>query len=47
MWALLTICFLLEVYTGCGGDSEDGLLIALTAPSSFPPKKKTQQEKTD
>lgn len=47
--ALLTILFRLEVYTGCGGDSKDGLLITLTAPSGFPPakKKKTQWGKTD
>lgn len=38
--ALLTVCFRLEAYTGCGGDSEEGLLIALTAPSGFPPPKK-------
>lgn len=35
--ALLTVRSPLEAYTGCGGDTEDGLLIALKAPSSSPP----------
>lgn len=40
MQALLTVHFRLEACTGCGRDSEDGLLITLTAPSGFLPHKK-------
>lgn len=38
--ALLTVHFRLEARTGCGRDSEDGLLITLTTPSGFSPHKK-------
>lgn len=38
--ALLAVHFRLEVCTGCGRDSKDGLLITLTTPSGFLPHKK-------
>lgn len=38
--ALLAVHFHLEVCTGCGRDSKDGLLITLTTPSGFLPHKK-------
>jgi len=39
---VLTARFHLEVHTGCGRDSKDSQLIALTAPKGFP-----RQEETD
>ena len=47
MQALLAVCFRLEVYTGGGGDSKDGLLIPLTAPSVFSPKKMQRERQIE